>query len=142
VCSARFFVDDLHPARPGQIHRKSAPDPGQPHDLPVQCRKPRQERDAVGGGGGLLVTGRGHPGGSWSSGDRGDKPVAHRAHRLGRDGSEIRHSRAGLVEVDFLQSQHVSVQLPHTGSEPIHVNLAVVRGAAVQDVERRHPHGY
>ena len=69
--------------------------------------------------------------------------MAHRAHRLGGHRGQVGHPRAGLVEVDLLQRQHVGVELPDGGDEPVQFDAAVVDAASVQDVEGGHPmHGY
>src|SRR5271156_4616134 len=92
---AGLFVDDLHPVWAGQIYRELHRDPRQPQYLPGDDLEPGQQRDPVARGAGLLVAGRGHPGGARGAGDGGDEAVAHRAHRLGRNRREIGHRRPG-----------------------------------------------
>ena len=76
--------------------------------------------------------------------DGRDESVRHGAHGLGGQCREVGHRRAGLVEVDFLQCQHVGVQLPDGLLEPCQRDPPGVQAAPVQDVEggQSHAHGY
>ena len=68
--------------------------------------------------------------------------MADRAHRFGGDRGQVRLSRAGLIQVDLLQRQHVGVELLDGVGQPVQLDAAVVNTASVQDVEGGHPHGY
>ena len=64
-------------------------------------------------------------------------PIACGGHRR-----QIGHRRAGLVQVDLLQRQHVGIEPPDGLHEPVQFDRAVMNAASVQDVEGGHPHGY
>jgi hypothetical protein len=63
------------------------------------------------------------------------------AHRLGRDCRQIGEMRTRLVTVDFLERQNVSIQETDSIGQPIKIDQTVIDRAAVQDIERRQPHG-
>ena len=67
--------------------------------------------------------------------------MGYRPHRLSRDSGQIGSVGSGLVPVHLLQREDVGVQELDCRGEPIKVDLLVGNGAAVQDVERRQPHG-
>ena len=67
--------------------------------------------------------------------------MSHSTHLLGGDCCQVGKMGAGLVPVDFLQRQDVSVQRADSIGQPIKIDHPVVDGAAVQDVECRQPHG-
>jgi Nucleotidyl transferase of unknown function (DUF2204) len=63
------------------------------------------------------------------------------AHRLGRDCRQVGEMRTRLVTVDFLERQNVSIQETDSIGQPIKIDQPVIDRAAVQDIERRQPHG-
>jgi hypothetical protein len=67
--------------------------------------------------------------------------MGYRPHRLGGDSGQISSVGSRLVPVHLLQREDVGVQEPDRRRETVKVDPLVGYGAAVQDVERRQPHG-
>ena len=70
----------------------------------------------------------------------GQEAAVARADGLGDQGGLVGQRRARLGVVDLLDRQHVGVQRLHRVPQSARADHAVVRGAAVQQVERRQPH--
>ena len=116
----------------------NATEPGQPQHLPAVHRKTRQQRDPVGRRAGLFTPGRGH---RWPRGYPRSRPQIGAPPHPSRGPPPPSDRRARIVAARSrpLAAQAHRDQAAACSPEPLRV-YPVADSAAVQDVERRHPH--
>ena len=102
---------------------------------------PADQPDAVGRlGARHLVRARLPPRPARRADQGGQEAVIPGPGGLGDQGGLVDQRRARLGVVDLLDRQHVGVQRLHRVPQAARADRAVVRGPAVQQVERRQPH--
>ena len=135
----RLLADHDALADAGKRQREPGPDPRQPQDVPAGHRVAGEQRDAEARP--LRRAGRRrNPQPTRRAEQARLIPIRHRAHRFGRHRCQVDPSRAILCPVDFLQAEHVRVELGNGPGQPRRVEHAVGGRASVQDVVRRQPH--